>query len=203
MKKFLLLVMTLISATTLFAQNEEGEATVMIKGGMNVATLAGDPNAKARISYLAGLEFEYGLSDKFGLVAGVQYSDQGERDDVNDITWRLGNINVPLLCQYYIVKGLAVKAGVQLGFLVSKKATYKGENYDFDKLESLGLIPSEFRKFDLAIPMGISYEFANFVLDARYNLGLIGIFKESSSYEDNYRNRVFQLSLGYKIPFTQ
>ena len=57
-------------------------------------------------------------------------------------------------------------------------------------------IPSDFRKFDIAIPMGISYEYANFVIDARYNLGLIGVFKD----ESKYRNSVFQFTLGYKLP---
>ena len=56
-----------------------------------------------------------------------------------------------------------------------------------------------FRSFDLAIPLGISYEYANFVIDARYNLGLIGILKGS---ENTMRNSVFQFSLGYKIPFS-
>ncbi len=202
MKKILMLVMAVVTCMTVNAQNEEGETTVMLKGGMNFATLAGDPDAKFKIGYAVGLELEYGLAEKWGLVGGVQYSLQGEKDDKHDMNLKLGNINVPLLAQYYIVKGLAVKAGLQLGFLVSKKATVQGENYDYDKLEALGLIPSDFRKFDLAIPMGLSYELGGFVLDARYNLGLICIFKESANYSDTYRNSVIQLTLGYKIPFS-
>ncbi len=203
MKKLLLLVMVMFTAMTMNAQNEEGETTVMLKGGMNLATLAGDPDAKFKIGYAAGLELEYGLAEKWGLVAGVQYSLQGEKDKTNDLDLKLGNINVPLLAQYYIVKGLAVKAGVQLGFLVSKKGKYQGENYDFDKLEALGLIPSSFRKFDLAIPMGLSYEYGGFVLDARYNLGLIGIFKKTDDFKDTYRNSVIQITLGFKIPVSE
>ncbi len=200
MKKVLMLVMTLCAAITMNAQNEEGEATLQVKGGMNIATLAGDADAKWKISYAAGLEFEYGLTEQFGLVGGILYSDQGEKDDKNNMKLNLGYVNVPLMVQFYPVKGLALKTGVQLGFLASKKAKIDGNKVDFDKLEAMGIIPSEFRKFDLAIPMGISYEYERFVLDARYNLGLLGIFKETAGY-DTFRNSVFQITLGYKIPF--
>jgi hypothetical protein len=50
-------------------------------------------------------------------------------------------------------------------------------------------------KFDLSIPVGISYEYKNFVLDARYNWGLTKIMDAG----DAFYNRVFQLTLGYKL----
>ena len=110
-----------------------------------------------------------------------------------------GYTNVPLLVQFYPVKGLALKAGAQLGFLTSKKAKIDGVKVDIDKIEAMYGEDAGFRSFDLAIPLGISYEYANFVIDARYNLGLIGILKGS---ENTMRNSVFQFSLGYKIPFS-
>ena len=201
MKKILVLSMMLFSVMTMNAQNEEGESSIMPKIGLNLSTLAGDKDAKLLPSYLGGFEYEFGCSDQLGLVAGVLYSEQGEKDKVNDLTLRLGYVNVPLMVQFYTVKGLALKAGAQLGFLVTKKAKVGDVKYDFDKLEAMGIMPGSFRKFDLAIPMGISYELKNFVLDARYNLGLIGIFKKDAEMEDNYRNSVIQISLGYKIPF--
>lgn len=202
MKKMIMLAMMLMAVVNVSAQNEEGESSVMPKVGLNLATLAGDKDAKILPSFVAGFEYEYGVSDNVGLVAGIQFSEQGEKDKEHDLTMRLGYINVPLLVQFYPVKGLALKAGAQLGFLASKKAKIGDTKYDFDKLEAMGIIPSEFRKFDLAIPMGISYEYANFVLDARYNLGLIGIFKKSAGYDETFRNSVFQFTLGYKISFS-
>jgi hypothetical protein len=46
------------------------------------------------------------------------------------------------------------------------------------------------------LPIGISYEFDKFMIDARYNLGLSKINKGSGSI----RNSVFQISVGYKLP---
>jgi hypothetical protein len=46
--------------------------------------------------------------------------------------------------------------------------------------------------------MGISYEFSDFVIDARYNLGLTKTNKEG---DKSIKNSVFMLTLGYNIPF--
>lgn len=197
-KKMMMMAIALMAAMSASAQNEEGQLTLMPKAGLNLVTLTGDSDEKFRATYVVGFEAEYGVNDNLGLVAGIQYSDQGSREEYNGITNKLkfGYINVPLMVQYYPVKGLALKTGAQLGFITSKKAVYDGMKIDFDKLYDITGMPSDFRHFDIAIPMGISYEYANFVIDARYNLGLIGVFKN----ESKYRNSVFQFTLGYKLP---
>lgn len=203
MKKFMLMaVVALMAAISVNAQNEEGGWTIMPKVGMNLATWAGDPDAKWLSGYMGGFEVEFGATENIGLVAGLHYSLQGEKDDVNKTKFMFGYTNVPLLVQFYPVKGLAIKAGVQLGFAASKKYTKDGVRYDIDYLKAIGVLPSDynFRKFDLDIPMGISYEYQNIVLDARYNLGLINIV---TGNDLSCRNSVFQFSLGYKIPFTR
>lgn len=48
--------------------------------------------------------------------------------------------------------------------------------------------------FDFAIPIGMSYEFNNFILDARYNIGVTKVPK----YGDGYTN-VLQLTIDYKF----
>lgn len=203
MKKFLLMVVVALMTTICVnAQNEEGDWTIMPKVGLNLATWSGDPDAKWLSGYMGGFEVECGVTDNFGLVAGLHYSLQGEKDDVNKTKFMFGYTNVPLLAQYYPVKGLAIKTGVQLGFVASKKYTLDGVRYDLDDLKAKGVLSSDFnfRKFDLAIPMGISYEYQNIVLDVRYNLGLISVV---TGYDFSCRNSVFQFSLGYKIPFTR
>ncbi len=200
MKKYLLMTaVALMTTLGVNAQNEEQTWSFMPKAGWNLCTWAGDPDAKWMSGYMGGFEVEYGLTDNIGLVAGLQYSLQGEKDDVHDTKIMFGYTNVPLLVQFYPVKGLALKAGVQLGFLTSKKAKVGGVKYDIDLLEAGFGAEAQFRKFDVAIPLGISYEYAHFVLDARYNLGLIGIVK---GIDETMRNSVFQFTLGYKIPFS-
>lgn len=42
--------------------------------------------------------------------------------------------------------------------------------------------------------MGVSYEFKNVVLDARYNWGVTKVFDDA-----DVKNSVFQVTLGYKF----
>jgi len=54
------------------------------------------------------------------------------------------------------------------------------------------------KAFDFSIPVGLSYEFYNFVLDARYTFGLTKMFDEDKIKLDS-KNLAFQLTLGYKF----
>jgi hypothetical protein len=93
------------------------------------------------------------------------------------------------------MKGLALKAGIQPGFKVSAKQSLKATSgsttlTDSEKLDGV-------KGFQFAIPVGISYEYASFVLDARYNIYLTKALK--SEWESNSRHSVFSITLGYKF----
>ena len=56
------------------------------------------------------------------------------------------------------------------------------------------------KKFDLSIPMGVSYQFkVPVTVDLRYNLGVTKVNKESVSGEKDCKNNVVQLTVGYKF----
>ena len=96
MKKILVLLFAAITATVdVNAQNEEGEWSIMPKAGWNLATWAGDPDAKWMSGYMGGIEVEYGVTENFGVVAGLHYSLQGEKDDVGKTKIMFGYTNVP------------------------------------------------------------------------------------------------------------
>ena len=97
---------------------------------------------------------------------------------------KLGYLNIPILANYYVIPGLAIKAGVQPGFLLSAK----DEDGDDEK--------DGMNSFDLSIPIGASYEYKNFVFDARYNFGLTKINKHGSN---SHKNSVFMITVGYKF----
>ena len=105
----------------------------------------------------------------------------------------MGYLNIPIVANYYFAEGWAIKAGIQPGFLLSAKV----------KVDGVGGTPSvdtdvkdDSKTFDLAIPLGISYEFSNFVVDGRYNLGLTKISKNG---DESYKNNVIQFTFGYKF----
>ena len=174
-----MIAIMMIAAVSANAQNETGQASIKPMAGINLATMTKYDDSKMRVGLAAGLEFEYGVADNFGISAGVLYSMQGVKENT---TVKLDYINIPILANYYIAPGFAIKAGVQPGFNVQKK---EGD----EKLDDV-------KGFALSVPVGLSYEFANVVLDARYNLGLTKAFKDADS-----KHSYFTITLGYRIPF--
>ena len=104
------------------------------------------------------------------------------------MTSKLDYINIPLLANVYVVKNLAVKVGLQPAFNVnSKQNASKGDASAQAALDGT-------KTFDCSIPVGLSYEYKNFVIDGRYNFGLTKINKHADS-----KKSVFQITLGYKF----
>lgn len=190
MKKVLLAAALMISSVAAFAQHAVGTVTIQPKVGMNIANWT-DNGSDARIGFTAGAEFEYQAGDIFSITAGTLYSQQGYKNTVSGVTrtQKLDYINVPIMANVYVVEGLAVKLGVQPGFKVNDDVVYKQGS---QSRTTNSLI--EYNSVDFTIPVGVSYEFNNVVLDARYNWGLTNVAKNIDS-----KNSVFQFTVGYKF----
>lgn len=190
MKKVLFAALMMFSSVGAFAQHAVGSFNLQPKIGVSIANLTDIKDSDPRVGLVAGVEGEYQVSDIFSISAGVLYSMQGAKANIGnliDATNRLDYINVPIMANVYVVKGLAVKLGVQPGFNVSNKL----------KVNNLDAFDNPFAKaqsVDFSIPVGVSYEYSNFQLDARYNLGLTKVFENGKS-----KNSVFQITLGYKF----
>jgi hypothetical protein len=196
MKKLILLaVVAMMTTMSVNAQNTFVKPMV----GATFSKISGIDDTKFKVGAVGGMEVGYYVSEPFALTAGLLVSLQGsnykdneyEKDMKNTLTY----LNVPLLANYYVAPGFAIKAGIQPGFLLGRKT--KGtekvegawEDYEFADTDGM-------KKLDLSIPIGLSYEFSNIVLDARYNLGLTKIVEHVKA-----KNSVFMLTLGYKISF--
>lgn len=190
-KMFLAAAMMLVSVAT-FAQNAVGQITIQPKVGLNIANVTDADDVDARIGLAAGAEFEYGVTDMIGVSAGLVYSMQGYKFSEGnvDTTVKLDYLNVPILANVYVAPGLAVKLGVQPGFKLSSKVKIEGSGTSIEgESDDDGV-----KGFDLAIPVGVSYQYQNIVLDARYNWGVTKVFDDGDS-----KNSVFQITLGYKF----
>ena len=190
MKKLFLIASLMMLSVGAFAQYAPGTLSCQPKVGLNIANIT-DSEADVRIGLVAGAEFEYQITDIFSLSAGALYSMQGCKDKESGVTntLQLDYINIPVLANVYVSKGLAVKLGLQPGFNVSSKVSAKsgGNSVSLDASDGV-------KSFDLALPIGLSYQFNDFVIDGRYNFGLSKVFDGDSS-----KNSVFQITLGYKF----
>lgn len=81
-----------------------------------------------------------------------------------------------MVANYYIFKGFALKAGVQLGFMVNSEFYAHGE-----------------AKMDV-FEDGVMRD-----VDARYQIGLTKLNKESIPGVNDSKNSVFTLTVGYKF----
>ena len=213
MKKMMMIAAMAVACLTASAQNEVGQFTLQPKIGMNITNISGaeivtgtsTENANFMVDFAVGIEAEYGLAEKISLAAGILYSRQGcdfgefkASNGYTTVGWdknqnKLGYLNIPIVANYYIAKGFAIKAGIQPGFLLSAKR----------KIDGIGDTPSEdidykdaLESFDLSIPLGLSYETDNVVIDGRYNLGVTKINKDG---DDSMKNSVIQFTIGYKF----
>ncbi len=190
MKKFILLAAIIMATTSVFAQHEPGSFTVQPRIGFSAADFNNTNDTKARVGLVVGPEFEYTLADRFSLAFGINYSQQGAELDKTDVKYNMDYITVPIVANFYVLKGFALKAGIQPGYNVSSKMKSGGKEADFG---------DSVKKFDFSIPLGLSYEFHNFVIDARYAFGFTKMFDTKKINLDS-KNLTFQLTLGYKIP---
>lgn len=194
MKKLMIMAAFMVAAVTANAQGEVGSLTIQPKIGMNLATMTKMDDTKILVGMAGGIEAEYVVANKFSVALGALYSKQGCAfdTDIDYAHYSMDYLNIPIVANYYIIPGLAIKAGIQPSFLMGAKYKIKEDGYS-DSRD----IKDNCKTFDLAIPLGASYEYKNFVFDARYNLNVLKVNKGG---DDKIRNSVIQFTLGYKLP---
>ena len=182
MKKLLVMAAMVLSSVGAFAQYSAGDLTIQPKIGLSIASVGGDVDGDYKAGLAGGAEAEYHVSPLIGVSAGLIYSQQGFKVSENiegvdiEAKWKPAYLTLPILANFYVANGLALKAGVQPGFMVAK-----------DDAENVNT-------FDFSVPVGISYEYMNICLDARYNIGCTKVDKDVKGC-----NSVFQVTLGYKF----
>ena len=190
MKKMIFAAIVMMATTSAFAQHEVGSFTIQPRAGVNIANFTKADGADPRIGLAAGAELEYQMNSWMSLAGGVMYSMQGSKEDIGGATatLQLDYLNVPIVANFYVLKGLAIKAGIQPGFKVSSKLKASGGG------ASISGHIDDVKGFDLSIPVGLSYEISNFVIDGRWNVGATKIFEGG-----DHQHSVFQITLGYKF----
>ena len=194
MKKMMMIAVMAIVAMTASAQNtlrDNGAFTLQPKVGLGLGSfsgeyvkVAGESDPKTRVGFLVGVEGEYYINSWFSAALGLNYAQQGWK--VDDVAAKLDYLNVPLTADFYVAPGLALKTGVQLGFLMNAKSG------DSDMKDLCN-------KTNFSIPIGVSYEISNFVLDIRYNIALTKVNKYDGGHNEKNRSDLVQFTVGYKF----
>jgi hypothetical protein len=193
--KFLvgLIAATLLTgmASAQHGNTPEGKMNFGIKGGLNVYTINNEDNTgyDSRVGIHFGVFGHVHVKPHFALQPELVYSSQGAtytNDNGDMYYYHLDYINVPVQFQYMFHNGLRLQAGPQLGILVSAKSILNNSSTDLN----------DTKPFDIALSVGASYVIPStgFGMDARYNLGLNNINKNSGP---SSTNRGLQLGIFY------
>ena len=215
MKKLFLVAAMTVAALSVNAQSKvkPGTWSIQPKAGVTITSITGldeditlgighKSGSQVNVGATIGGEVEYQIDNRFSVAAGVGYIMQGKQWDdykvpgteLKDLKIDLGYINVPIVANYYIFKGLAVKAGVQFAFMTNAKYKYTVKTGDTETKTDVD-IKDNCKTFDFSIPVGVSYEFDNhIVIDARYNIGVTKVFEGSTNH-----NSVLLATVGYKF----
>jgi len=164
-----------------------GHVNLGIKGGVNAYNVHNDNDTKydTKAGFHFGLLGHIHFDSQFAIQPEIVFSGQGAK--IGDINYNLNYVNVPVLFQYMFDNGFRLQAGPQAGFLITAKS--KNDNVTTDNRDDL-------KPLDFGLSFGASYIFppTGFGIDARYNLGLSNINKDS---DVNSTNRGIQLGLFY------
>ena len=230
MRKYLvLIVMALFVSSAVKGQEPVGTFSLIPKIGVSLANLSGEKiyyndsdipaKGKYNARFVGGVEAEYQMLPTTSISLGVGYVQQGCRysdfeigntetisEGWDDVRSRIDYIQCPLTINQYLTDGLAVKAGIQVGFLVNSDFSYSitpikhftDGSIEYGKTEDMKTDQkSVMRSVDVSIPVGLSYEYMNVVLDARYHFSLTEIYKDKLWPSE--KNKVFTITVGYKF----
>ncbi len=192
MKKYLTIGLVVLVIGIAKAQ----EVKFGVKGGLNFMNISGNQGSgTGKVGYHVGGLVEFKLSDKFAIQPELLYSTTGTKENVFGVEFKstLSYINLPIMAKYFVVKGLSIEAGPQIGYLASSKMT-TDLTYD--------VMGNSYQKVDYGMNVGAGYELDNgLMFQVRYYAGMANISK-TDLYSDaslKSHNTGFQVSLGYKF----
>jgi len=191
MKKFYLLLVVAVSLISVSNVNAQ-DIKFGLKGGLNIASYYGeDVEVDCKAGFYIGGFVEKSLSEKFSLQGEILYSEQGAvNEEDSDVKMRFNYINIPVMCKYYFSDKVNFQFGPQFGFNVLSEISDGDVTVDFEKASG-----EKVNTFDFGLNFGAEvFVTKNIGLNARYNLGLTEIVKDSK-----VKNAALQFGMAYRF----
>ena len=158
---------------------------------------------------------EFKLSEKFAIQPELLFSLEGGMSSYNfednmtnmssEENILLGYINLPVMAKYFVIEGLSLELGPQMGYLVAANNDYEFRSeFNGIVIEDSGSedIKEFLKKTSFGANVGLGYALKNnMYFQARYHLGLSNINddKNEDGTLSKIKNNGFQLSVGYKF----
>ncbi|HER40031.1 MAG TPA: PorT family protein [Salinimicrobium catena] len=199
-KNLLLATLMILSVTGVQAQ----DVSFGIKGGVNFSNFSGDDadmlETDGRTGFHLGLIAEIMFTENLGVQPEVLYSSQGAKSDfqmedeffgsLSIDEFKLDYISIPVLLKYYFIEGLSLEVGPQFSFVANSEV-----EASMDGVSSTEDFDDETESFDFGGALGLGYELPmGLLFQGRYVMDFNDVYTDS-----DFRNSVFQLSVGFKF----
>lgn len=151
-------------------------------------------DSKMKTGFTGGVELGYQANRWLQPSIGLFFQQQGSNFEFKELgvthtsKENFNYLTIPVLANFYIIDGLALKTGIMPGFLLSAKETTSNSSFD---------VKDKSNSFQMQIPVGISYEFSKFVIDARVAIPVTKANKED--WEMDLSNTTIGITVGYNF----
>lgn len=223
MTKKINLLLATVFCVVLNAQSQN-KFNFGVKAGANYSKLLDYVNdSKNKVGFQVGGFMQYSISENIRLQPELLFSLEGGKSDFNfegtdqSIMLKenisLGFINLPVMLQYKIYKGLHFELGPQIGYIVLAENKYDAK-FDFGEIpiedEGTSNIIDDLNKIQFSANVGLHYDINNsFSVQFRYNRGFSKLVKSSIEQVggeldqivdyDKIRNQSFTIGVGYQF----
>lgn len=185
------LVFTMLPATDAQAQTRFG-----VRGGLNVSNISFDnlPDRGERFGFHAGVFADIPLIPDFiQLQPEVSYSAKGAAFKFlgDDKTLNMEYVDL-LLPVAFRLGSLDLQVGPFASYLVSTP--------DYEVFDNTDVVVDAFKKTDVGLTAGLSYNFDRLMVGIRYNQGLVDITNDNGrTFLGEGKTAVGQVSIGFKF----
>lgn len=185
-----------------------------VKGGLNLSntrfsviqngqeldrSFYGHDKYKNRAAFYLGGSAEFLLKPNKDKTSSIQvellYSKQGSTYNFSDSkkTFELDQINLPIVLKYPLFNNFFILGGGYLGHVINAQESWSNNDIKH-QIEG-------YHNFDSGLILGLEYKFKfGLFIESRYMYGLSDVSKvefPDSNIEWVYKNRVFQIGVGY------
>ena len=201
-----LLSATAVAQTTTSTTNEpynmdaREELKVGIKAGINYSNVyseSGDDYvADGKVGFAGGVFVSIPLNQLIGIQPELLYSQKGFKTEGTFFNGKVtsNHLDLPVHLQIKPTENISLLVGPQLSYLLSTKYEIDGLSLvDEEDLED------ENNRATFGISAGVDFTVQNFLISARGSWDLSKFNKDNSTSDINYKNQLFQITLGYRF----
>lgn len=176
------------------------ELSFGIKAGINYSNVYSESGdgyvADGKVGFAGGVFVSIPLNELIGVQPELLYSQKGFKTEGTFFDGQITSsyLDLPIHLQIKPTENISILAGPQFSYLLSTKYELNG----FSAIDEEDLDDNN-NKATVGISAGVDIEVQNFLISARGSWDLNKVNKDNSTSDINYKNQLFQITLGYKF----